>query len=170
MSISPAAAPLLAQLATTPFGFVETAGPNGEHHIEPDRQMITLREMVSQFAKETFGVRVANGKGIDGAPQLAHRQIPAAFSAKARLDELGRQFPTEPDVIGPEQAVMGQAEGLRQDNGVRVGARPYLIKHGHDRLMLTMAVIGLRCQSAADPKRERSIGLKQRKDVLQPGF
>ena len=65
---------------------------------------------------------------------------------------------------------MGEAEGLRQDNWVRVGARPYLSQHGHDRFMLTMAVIGLRCQSAADPKRVRSIGLKQRKDVLQPGF
>ena len=48
--------------------------------------MITLREMVSQFAKETFGVRVAIGKGIDRAPQQAHQQIPTAFSAKARLD------------------------------------------------------------------------------------
>ena len=65
---------------------------------------------------------------------------------------------------------MREAEGLGQDNGIRVGARPYLIKHGHDRFMLTTAVIGLRREPAADPERERSIGLKQRKDVLQPGF
>ncbi len=119
--------------------------------------MIMLGEMVSQFAKETFGVRVALGKGIGRAPQQAHQQIPAAFSAKARLDEIGRQFSPQPDIIGIEQAVMGEAEGLRQKNWVRVGARPYLIKHGHDRSMLTVAVIGLRCQSAADPKRERSV-------------
>jgi len=132
--------------------------------------MIMLGEMVSQFAKETFGVRVALGKGIGRAPQQAHQQIPAAFSAKARLNEFGRQFSPQPDIIGTEQAVMGEAEGLGQDNGVRVGARPYLIKHGHDRFMLAMAVIGLRRQSAAEPERERSIGLEQRKDVLQPGF
>jgi hypothetical protein len=79
LSISPAAAPLFAQLAATASASSKRAGPNGEHHIdcadhEPDRQMITLREMVSQFAKETFGVRVANCKGIDRAPQQAHQQ------------------------------------------------------------------------------------------------
>ena len=132
--------------------------------------MITLAELVSQFPKETLGVRVAIGKGIGRPPQQAHQQIPAAFSAEARLDELGGQFPTELDVIGAEQAVMGEAECLGQENRVRVGARPYLTQYGHDRSMLTMAVIAFRCQSAADPKRERGIRLEHRKDVLKPGL
>ena len=80
------------------------------------------------------------------------------------------QFPTQPGVIRAEQAVMGEAEGLRQQDRVRVGVRPYLTECGHDRRMLAMAVIGFRRQPGADPKRERSVRLEQRKDVLKPGF
>ena len=65
---------------------------------------------------------------------------------------------------------MGEAEGLRQEDWVRVEARPYLTQYSHDRSMLTMAVISLRRQPGTDPKRERSIRLEQRKDMLKPGF
>ena len=73
-------------------------------------------------------------------------------------------------MIGAEQAVMGEAEGLRQEDWVRVEARPYLTQYSHDRSMLTAAVISFRCQPGTDPKRERSMRLKQRKDMLKPGF
>lgn len=69
-----------------------------------------------------------------------------------------------------EQAVMGQAEGLRQEHRVRVGVCPYLIKHSRDRRLLTTAVVGFRRQPGTDPERERCMRLKQRKDLLKPGF
>ena len=65
---------------------------------------------------------------------------------------------------------MGEAEGLRHEDWVRVGVRPYLTQYSHDRSMLTMAVISFRRQPGTDPKRERSMRLKQRKDMLKPGF
>jgi hypothetical protein len=65
---------------------------------------------------------------------------------------------------------MGEAEGLRHQDRVRVGTRPYLTKHGHDRSVLAQAVISFRRQPGTDPKRKRSMRVKQRKDLLQAGF
>ena len=73
-------------------------------------------------------------------------------------------------MIWAEQAVMGEAEGLRHEDRVGIRARPYLTQYRHDRFMLTTAVISFRCQPGTNPKRERGIALKQRKDMLKPGF
>ena len=65
---------------------------------------------------------------------------------------------------------MGDAERLGHENGVRVVVRFYLAEYRQRRRMLAMAVIGLRRQSDADPERERSIRLEQRKGVLKARF
>ena len=65
---------------------------------------------------------------------------------------------------------MGEAEGLGQQDRVRVGASPDLTKHSQDRRVLTLAVVGFRCQPGSDPKRERAVRRKQGKDALKAGF
>ena len=54
-SMSPAAAPLAAQIADQRLRLVETASPDGQHHVdgadhEPDRGVISLAKLVAQLA------------------------------------------------------------------------------------------------------------------------
>jgi hypothetical protein len=69
-------------------------------------------------------------------------------------------------VIGAEQAVMGQAQRLRQRHGIRGG--PDLVQHGQDRSMLAPEIVGLPCQPRTDAQRERRVRVERRQNMLEP--
>ena len=117
--MSPAAAPFCAQTAASDSASAEPAGPDREHDVdgadhEADCQVVALAQVVPQLAEEPAGVRVALGVAVDRLPQQAHQQVAAPVRAETGLDQLDGQFAAQGNVIGTEQAVMGDAQGLRQ--------------------------------------------------------
>ena len=113
--------------------------------------------------------------GIDRLPEQAHQQVAAALGAEARLDQLDGQFPAQPDVVRVEQAVVGDAQRLRQELGTRrasgsgwLRGRPDFRKRGQDRRVRAVEVVRLPGQPGADAQREHRARVQQREHVLEP--
>ncbi|MEU8635714.1 hypothetical protein AB0C38_26410 [Amycolatopsis sp. NPDC048633] len=130
----------------TRFGFVEPARADAEHDVdrvehEPDREVVAPGQLAAQVGEPALGVRVAVEEEVDRAPQQAHQQVAAAPGAEALGDQLLRERAALAAVVGPEQAVVGQARGLGP--GDRVARALGLFEHGEDLVALPRHVVGL---------------------------
>ena len=81
--------------------------------------MVALTEVIFQLAQQAPGVRIALAVSLTVCEEQAHQQVAAALSAEARLDQLDGKLPARLDVVRVEQAVVGDAQRLGQEFGIR---------------------------------------------------
>ena len=153
------------------LGVGEPARPDGQHHVdraghEADREVVALGEVVLQLAEQPPGVRVARAVRVGRLPEQAHQQVAAALGAEARLGQLDGQLPARADVLGAEQAVVGDAEGLGEEFGVP--GRAHLVQRGQHGGVRAAGVVRLPGQPGADPQGQGRPRVEQREHVLQP--
>ena len=74
--------------------------------------MVALAQRLAQLPEPPFGVRMAFEEQIDRLPRQSHQHVAAPAPASALADQLGCQVVAQADVVGAQQAVMGEAQRL----------------------------------------------------------
>ena len=134
---------------------VEPSSPDRRHDVdgadhEPDGEVVGLGQQGSQFGEMADGVRLAGQQQVDGQPEQPRQKVGAPPGAGTEPDELEGQRTAQPAVVGAEEAVMCQVQGL----GVRfhVPAVPGFAEHGEDRVVLPRPVVDFSSKPHPQPQ------------------
>jgi hypothetical protein len=130
--------------------------------------VVARLEVLLQLAEQPPGVRVARAVRVGRLPQQAHQQVAAPVGPEGGLGQLDRELTAHGDVLGSEQAVMGDPHRLGQQLGIP--GCPDLPERGHDVGVRAARVVRLAGQPGPDPQRQRRGRVEQREHVLEPGL